>query len=173
MLQGVLFLFARTILVILMTQQVLSTILNVVFKGLELLERVNVVLVKFELGHCEGCFHLVLFSLVVLDNFLNDFSFLVEFRLDLELLSLIHFLILLVLYDLLNIFIDFCLSNVGEQVLYGLGVVVHNEELTFVFLISSLENYTDVTPNALEFLKAYQCHVESDVRTLLVNLVGI
>lgn len=61
-----------------------------------------------------------------------------------------------------------------EYVVYGLMLVVNNEDFTFIFArASALIEYWNVAFYQIKFLQAQQGHIESQIRPLFVDLIGI
>ena len=118
------------------------SISEVVVKGLIFLEWWDLLEVDFELGHSELSLQHVLFRPVPLNHFASDLPFLIMFRLHLELISLILFLILLIVHDFFQVFIDLGICYVVEDVGDRLGLMVHNHQLALVFLAPALKQHT-------------------------------
>jgi hypothetical protein len=58
----------------------------------------------------------MLLGLETLDLFSPDFTLLIQFRLNLELISLVQFLVLLIIEDVLQVFLSLCKCDVIENV---------------------------------------------------------
>lgn len=91
-------------------------------------------------------------------------------------MCLVLFQYLLARKDVLNLSVHFSLLIAIENVVDCLKFIVDDQELTSLFWFFSVSPFVkncDVALEQVEALEAEQGHVESQVRALLVDFVGV
>jgi hypothetical protein len=80
------------------------------------MQRVHFLKIESELCHCELGFQVMFLCLETLNKLSSDFSFLIYLRFNLELVSLVQLLILLIIKYILKVFLNLGKSNIIEDV---------------------------------------------------------
>ena len=88
-------------------------------------------------------------GLVALDILLNQVAFFINLLIDFESISFVHFVVLLFRQNVLQVFVDLRLADLVEDGGDGLGVVVDDEQLSFIHLPSTLEQHRNVSSKTL------------------------
>lgn len=127
---------------LLASKKVDALLSQVVLELLILLQVLYLVQAKLELSHAENCLHLVLLSSTTLNILFNDFSFLIQDRINFELLCFVQFLVVLVWQDVLQVLVYLGLCYVVEDILDWLLVMVYHKQITFILLSPSLKQHT-------------------------------
>lgn len=136
---------------------------------------VDVLHIQLELCHRVDGEDFVLVGLHALDVLRDNVAMPVLLLLELKSLRLELLLDMFVLQDVLQVALDPVQSGVLENTGYGVLHVVNDEKLAGIsFTLLTFKKHAQIAADALaELLDAYEFHVQSQIRALLHDVVGV